>query len=303
MKTTNLEYTNIPVLLPSIYFFLEKIKNDELFHFYKINHGMIDSIYFAYENNYETLQTHLENKNYELISKGIVNTFKTKEWGLTYWHGRNTDVLKYIEIFLKVFVESSDINTKIQVGLSMGVGLHTFWGVYGQTHPIQLGRVNVIKKILKVNKNSFYYSGLFKHYTIKREIYQLFDLLNNLNFEVIFFGPDYLRLYSNVFNIKNFHHVNIPVRGAAEKFPTYINQVKEIVNKTNNKTIIFHSAGQMLSANLVYELKDVNIWGIDIGRSFDILLKNKVESEPTMYKCWTFLDEHALNNYVDNIRK
>ena len=34
-KLVNLEYTNIEVMLPSIDFFLEKIKNDEIFHFYK----------------------------------------------------------------------------------------------------------------------------------------------------------------------------------------------------------------------------------------------------------------------------
>ena len=302
MKTTNLEYTNIPVLLPDIDFFLNKIENNELFHFYKINHGMIDSIYFAYENNYLSLRKDLEDKNYELISKKIQNAFKDKDWGLSYWHGEDVDVSKYIEIFLKVLAETSSINPKIHTGISMGVGLHTFWGVYSHNNPMQLGRVEVVKKVLEVNKNPFYYSGVFKHYTIKKEIYQLFNLLNKLEFEVIFLGPDYLNLYKEVFNIKKFHHINIPVRGAVQNFEGYVDSVKKISNKSD-KTVIFHSAGQMLSANLVYELKDTNIWGIDIGRSFDILIKNKVESEPTMYKCWTFLDESKLEEYVDEIRK
>lgn len=302
MKTTNLEYTNIPVLLPNIEYFIDKVKNNEPFHFYKINHGMLDSLYFAYENNYLSFQKDLEDKNYELMSKKIQNSFKDKDWGLDYWHGENVDVSKYIEIFLKVFVETSSINPKIHTGISLGVGLHTFWGTYPQNHPTQIGRLEIVQKIFEFNKNPFYYSGIFKHYTIKKEIYQLFNLLNKLEFEVIFFGPDYLSLYKEVFDIKKFHHVNIPVRGAAQGFEGYVNRVKEITNK-NDKTVIFHSAGQMLSANLVYELQDTDIWGIDIGRSFDILIKNKVESEPTMYKCWTLLDESKLEEYVDEIRK
>ena len=71
-KLVNLEYTNIEVMLPSIDFFLEKIKNDEIFHFYKVNHGMIDSIYSAYKGKYNELETDLlgkTTKKYPKISK------------------------------------------------------------------------------------------------------------------------------------------------------------------------------------------------------------------------------------------
>ena len=300
-KLVNLEYTNIEVMLPSIDFFLEKIKNDEIFHFYKVNHGMIDSIYSAYKGKYNELEIDLLEKNYEKISKNIQIAFKDAEWGLSYWHS-DSNVEDYLINFIRVLVEVSNIHPKIKTGISLGVGLHTFWGVWEQHNEMQVGRTDVIKKIMNVNKSKFYYAGLFKHYTIKGEIFKLFNLLNELNFEVVFLGPDYLRLYKDVFNINKFHHINIPVRGAANNFGDYIKQLKGIENNTNNKTIVLHSAGQMLSAVLVDELKDTNIWGLDIGRSLDILIKDKVESEPTMYKCWTILDENGLNNYVDELR-
>ena len=300
-KLVNLEYTNIEVMLPSINFFLEKIKNDEIFHFYKVNHGMIDSIYSAYKGKYNELETDLLEKNYKKISKNIQIAFKDAEWGLSYWHS-DSNVEDYLINFIRVLVEVSNIHPKVKTGISLGVGLHTFWGVWEQDNEMQVGRTDVIKKIMNVNKNKFYYAGLFKHYTIKGEIFKLFNLLNELNFEVVFLGPDYLRLYKDVFNITKFHHINIPVRGAANNFGDYIKQLKDIENNTNNKTIVLHSAGQMLSAVLVDELKDTNIWGLDIGRSLDILIKDKVESEPTMYKCWTILDETGLNNYVDELR-
>jgi hypothetical protein len=304
IKTINLEYTNIPVLLEPLDFFINKIQNDEIFHFYKINHGMLDSLWYAYKNDYNTLQNLILKKNYSIIAEKIYETFNNAEWGLNYWHEDidKCKLLNYLEIFIKVVAETGNINSKILSGLSLGVGLGTHWGVYEQNHPMQMGRIEIAKVLINVNNNDFYYSGLFKHYTIKKEIFKLFNLLNELDFEVVFLGPDYLRLYKDVFKINKFHHINIPVRGAASNFGHYINQLKDIISNTNNKTIVLHSAGQMLSANLLYELKDTDIWGIDIGRSFDILIKNKLDSEPTMYKCWTGLDLYGLNKYVDDVR-
>ena len=303
-KTVNLEYTKIPTLLEPIEFFIDKIRNEEVFHFYKINHGMLDSIWYGYENEYKYLETLLLEKNYDVVAEKIYQSFNGVDWGLNYWHG-NTDkskILSYLCTFLKVLCESKDIHPKIHTGLSLGVGLGLVWGVYDGPYPQQVGRTEVAKTILNVNKNEFYYAGLFKHYTIKREIFRLFRVLNELNFEVIFFGPNYLRLYKDVFNIQKFHHIDIPVRGAAENFEQYVNEIKEIHKNTENKTIVFHSAGQMLSAQLVYDLKDTNIWGIDIGRALDILIKDKFATEPTMYRCWTGLDEGSLNRYVDMVR-
>lgn len=303
-KTVNLEYTNIPVLIEPIEFFIDKIKSDEVFHFYKMNHGMLDSLWYGYENDYHILENLILEKKYDTIAERVFETFNGADWGLNYWHS-GTDkskLLGYLSTFVKVASESKDIIPKLYTGLSLGVGLGLVWGVYDGPEPIQRGRTEIAKSLMKVNKNDFYYAGLFKHYTIKREIFRLFRVLNDLDFEVIFLGPDYLRLYKDVFNIKNFHHIKIPVRGAAKNFEDYVNQTKEIRNNTNKKTIVFHSCGQMLSAQLVYDLKDTDIWGVDIGRALDILIEDKVVTEPTMFRCWTGLDLGSLNKYVDNVR-
>lgn len=303
-KTVNLEYSKIPVLIEPIDFFIDKLKNDEIFHVYKVNHGMLDSLWYAYENEYHILESLILEKKYDVIAEKVFEKFNGADWGLNYWHS-GTDkskLLEYLSTFVRVVSETNDIIPKLYTGLSLGVGLGLVWGVYDGPEPMQMGRKEIAKTILKVNKNDFYYSGLFKHYTIKREIFRLFKVLNELDFEVIFLGPDYLRLYENLFNIQKFHHIKIPTRGAAKNFSDYVNQTKEIVNNTNKKTILFHSCGQMLSAQLVYDLKDTNLWGIDIGRSLDILIEDKVATEPTMFRCWTGLDMGMLNRYVDNVR-
>jgi len=50
MNKVKLEYSNIEVGLPSIDYFLDKIKNNIPFHFMRINHGALDLIHNAYEN-------------------------------------------------------------------------------------------------------------------------------------------------------------------------------------------------------------------------------------------------------------
>lgn len=303
MKTTNLEYTNIPVLLPSIDFFLEKIQNNEPFHFLRANHGIIDGMFFAYENNYSELETDILDKNYTKITKKIINAYDDKPWGLRHFHSNMELLSKVMEVFFEVLIEYKKKSSKFDIGLSLGVGLNNFWGVWPHDHRVQLGRTEIAKILTKTIKGEFYYSGVLKHYTIKREINKLFKILNDNDFLVVFLGPKYLYLYESKFNIKNFKHIQIPTVNAIQTFDEKIEEIKNLYSSSDKKIIVFHSCGHTLSFYLAEKLKDTNIFGVDIGRSFDILIKEHLETEPTMTKCWTFLDEYALNNYVDNLRK
>lgn len=305
MKTTNLEYTNIPVLLPSIDFFLEKIQNKEPFHFLRANHGIIDLIHLAYPNLSE-FETHFVNNNFDLIAERMVNaSSKDVNTPNQIWH--KTASINLIKektiIFLKVLRQYKDISPKMLISSSLGVGLHTYWGVWSHNHPYQLGRTSVWKIIDKHKTDEFYYSGILKHYTIKKEIFQLFEELNKLNFGVIFVGRQYLKLYESIFDIKNFHHITIPNNGAIEFIDEYVSEIKTISNQYEN-TIVLHSIGHILSFYIAYELKDTNIFGLDIGRSLDLLVKGKMKENPDIPKCWiTHLNEIGLNDYVNSIRR
>jgi hypothetical protein len=304
MKTTNLEYTNIPVLLPPIDFFLEKIQNNEPFHFLRANHGIIDLIHLGYPNLSE-FETDFVNNNFDLIAQKMVNaSSKDVNTPIQIWHktANNNLIKEKTIIFLKVLREYKSISPKIDISISLGVGLHTHWGVWAHNHPYQIGRTRTWKIVDKYKTDDFYYSGILKHYTIKREIFQLFEELNNNNFSVIFLGRNYLKLYESIFNIKNFHHIQIPNNSAINFIDDYIDEIKNIATK-NTKTIVLHSTGHLLSFYLAYELKDTNIFGLDIGRSFDLLVKSKMNDYSDIPKCWATLDENGLNNYVNNLRK
>jgi hypothetical protein len=302
MKVVNLEYTDIPVLLPPIDFFIDKIKNDEPFHFLRVNHGIIDSIYYAYENNFSELENDILEKNYEKITKKIMKTYHGKSLGLKYHHPNETLLKKFLITFNELFIEYKNKSKKFQIGISLGIGLNTFWGVWQRDHHLQVGRTEFAKIIKKTIPHEFYYSGILKHYSIKREIHQLFDYINNEDYQVIFLGPEYLYLYEDVFGIKNFKHIIIPTTNAIEKFDENIEEILKIYQECGKKTIIFHSCGHILSFYLADKLKDTDIFGMDIGRSFDILIKDHLDNEPTMVECWTSLDETKLTEYVNKLR-
>jgi hypothetical protein len=302
MKTTNLEYTNIPVLLPSIDFFLEKIQNKEPFYFLRANHGIIDLIHLGYTNLSE-FETHFVNNDFDLIAERMVNaSSKDVNRPLETYHNQSPLLKEKIVVFLQVLKQYKDISPKIDISVSLGVGLHTHWGVWPHNHPYQIGRTNVFSIVNKHKTNDFYYSGILKYYTIKREIFKLFEELNRLNFAVVFVGRQYLKLYESIFNIKNFHHIAIPNNGAIQFVDEYVSEIKTISTQNEN-TIVLHSIGHILSFYIAHELKDTNIFGLDIGRSFDLLVKNFMDDNPDIPKCWITLNENELINHVNHIRK
>lgn len=318
MLAVNLEYSDLQVLLPNIEFFIEKILHNEIFNFIRINHGGIDKIYHAYISNFKThkpvnglteeeayklLDYDLRNRRYGNLSNALI---KSDNISLVDWHGdflKSTSLRKNfsekIKIWFKVLNEYKTISENFYIGISLGVGLHDYWGVFHKDSHIQNHRNYIAKTLMYCSSGQYYYSGAFKHYTITKEIYSFFDILNQENFKVIFLGPEYFRLYESLFNINDFYHIEIPTSGAIKYIDLYI---QDIINQHEDNTIVFTSCGHILSAYIAYKLKDMKIFTIDIGRSLDILIKNHLTTESTMTRCWTFLDEKELLEYVKKTR-
>lgn len=303
MKTTNLEYTNIPVLLPDIDFFLNKIESNEPFHFIRMNHGIIDLIHLSYSDLSEFETSFLIN-DFQSIAEKMINASNIDiNNPLQTYHNNSEKLKEKIVIFLQVLKEYKSTSSKLFISVSLGVGLHTYWGVWPQYHPYQLGRTNVWKIIDRHKENNFYYSGILKHYTIKNEIFKLFEYLNKFHFLVIFVGRPYMNLYKSIFGIDNFYHIEIPNKGAIEFVDDYIDEIKNVSLDYKN-TIVLHSTGHIISFYIADKLINTNIFGLDIGRSFDLLVKHLINEHHDIPKCWiTHLDEYGLNNYVNTIRK
>jgi len=305
MKKICLEYSDMMVNLPSIDFFLDKIENNESFQFLRANHGIFDIIYNGYRTdnvfNYNEFKYDLNAKNYNKISQ-LVFTNSNKEYHrvFSHWHNDNKKLIDKFEIFLKVFNEYNDISDKFEIGVSLGVGLNLFWGVWHKEHHLQIGRTDVFKSFYESRYYDYHYSGVLKYFSVTGEIFQLFDTINKNDYNVVIVGPDYMRLYEGVLDIRNFNHINIPTSGAIDFVDGYIEQIKNIAKF--KKTIVFYSIGHILTFYMAYHLKDENIIGIDIGRSFDILLKDKLTTEPTLTECWINLNKEDLKGHINRVR-
>lgn len=303
MKKINLEHTNIPVFLPSIDFFIERVKSNTPFHFIRINHGIIDLIHLGYPNsNLLNFEKQFVNNQFDDIAENMIKASNIDvNKPLQIYHQSSKNLKEKIKVFLKTLKEYEDNSDKLKISVSLGVGLNTIYGIYDSKHPYQIGRTNVWK-IVDSNINAdFYYSGVIKHYTIKKEIYKLFDELNSNDFLVVFVGREYMKLYEDILKIKKFHHINIPNKGAIDFIDEYIDEIKKL-RETNEKVFVVHSTGHILSAYIAHQLNDTDIFGFDIGRSFDLLVKNS--KEPSIPRCW--IDKThwpTLINYVDDLRK
>lgn len=305
MNKVKLEYSNIEVGLPSIDYFLDKIENNIPFHFMRINHGTLDLIHNAYEN-----LSHFEKDyicgNYELIANRVIENRNSDEpnYKKYNWHGNYLDEFKSgLITFLKVVRNYNDFLPKLQISVSLGVGLGTAYGVYLNDHPYQIKR-NKLWNIIDRNKNSeFYYSGVFKHYSVKNEIYKLFDTLNDNEFDVIFVGRKYFHQYEKIFNIKKFHHIEIKEFGAIGHMDETIESIKDITKRTS-KTILIYCTGHIISSILVKQFSNTNLFGLDVGLSLDWKLRdNTNEKSSGEWMKHHNTNEVELNNYIDNIRR
>lgn len=310
MKKVNLEFSNLKVSLPTINYFTDRLEYNIPFHFLRANHGIWDLLFFTFENNLNELNLLLNSKNYFEIAKRVVehhnsnNFYKDRE-GIKYFHGESKYFINRLYYFILSFCEYKLISPKFEIGLSLGVGLHDKFGVWGKDNPIQIGRQEMVKFFTQYDTNMFHYSGVLKHYCIMGEIQILFDKLNQLDFNVILLGQNYFKNFKEVYNIKNFNHIEIPISAASEQFDNYIESIK-LVSKQYKKNIVLHSCGHVLSFYLAHQLKDTNIFGIDIGKSFDLDVKDSVEDERVAGKYdWFNVDwiPNPHQYYGDYIKK
>jgi hypothetical protein len=302
VKTVNLEYTNIPAYIPGIDYFLNKIKRDEPFQFMRMNHGFVDVFKLTYKNWYK-LQPHLEQKRYNEIAGWISNIYKAEGLGLGNWHKYSDKQKALIKNLIEMVFEYENLPNSVHIGISMGVGLGTHWGIWNESHPVQEHRTKFARILTDVTKQTYYYAGIMKHYTIKGEWGRVFKLLNEKDFNVIFVGPDTFGGFGEIFKIKNFEFIQIPRVGAIDNVDEYITKIKEIDSSSDKPTMLFTQCGHIISAGITKEIMDTDIYSFDIGRSFDILMKERFKDGDTAFKCWTSLDMNGLNNYVDNLRR
>lgn len=300
MRTVKLEHTDISVNYPSIDYFLDKLKSGNPYYFLKINHGIIDAYVETYQSKgrISELVELLKNEDYRKIAEELYRDFADVQWGFKHYNLNSDTVVDKLEVFTKVFFGYKNHIPKLEMGISAGVGLGDVFGTYPSDHPKQLGRFDILKLATQMNGDSeYFHSGLFKHYSIMGEADKLFQTANECGYDVVMLGPPYLRLFGKRFNIEKFHHIQIPPKGAIDYLDEYIEELLEI---HNGKTLFLPSCGHILSTYILDRIKDTNIIGMDMGRSFDWDIKENQSTEPTMAKGDVWLSPWKQNGILTN---
>ena len=317
-KNIKLEDSNIDVILPSVEWFLRRLENNDPFHHLRVNHATIDKYCWKFipnlpeiPHNLGGVPTSLSNaiefeKLDEFITLGkyedIWKALLTQD-SFSYFVEQNT-VAEKLRTFVDVFHKYKDISPKFDIAVSLGVGLGPIWGRYYDAFPLQQGRKRVIDLITKKSKYPYFHSGALRHFGIMGELYHFFERINQMGFQIVFLGPEYLKLFEEEYKIENFHHIVTPMRRALDTYGDNLEEVKKIRDE-KGKTILFHSTGHVAAGWIADYLKDdLDIWGIDIGRSFDWDIKNKVRKYPELVfpTKWTEVDKHQMVEHIKRLR-
>ena len=142
VKLIKMEASDIDVLLPDIKFFIDKIENNESFHFLRANHGIID----LYCNRYvmcdtkvlpfENFKKNLIEGNYKLLLQDLYrNTYFNTP------HNNSVLTEKYFNSFLRIFHGYKGISDKLYISVSLGNGLVTVWGRWPEWNELQAARL------------------------------------------------------------------------------------------------------------------------------------------------------------------
>ena len=304
VKLVKMEASNIDVLLPEVKFFIDKIENNQSFHFLRFNHGIIDLYCERYVMcdtkvlPFENFEKNLIEGNYKLLSQDLYHS--------TYFNtSHNNSVLtkKYFNSLLRLFHGYKGISDKLHISLSLGNGLGTIWGRWPEWNELQAARLRIVSFICNISKYKYYHSGVLKHFCLMDDHYKLFKSLNDNGFRVIVVGPEYMRLFKVKYDINDFLHIPITRIGAIDMMKDVINQINE--NKTE-KTIIINSTGHIITAHLSETFLNTNVFLLDIGRSFDYDFKELIGIEKTLDKNgWhapNQFDEKELIEHIKQLR-
>ena len=266
--------SNVKVFLPSIEYFIEKIKNKEHFIFVKVNHGWWEAAVDVTEKN-------INLKSYiDLIIKSRLNKLKHP------WYTK----VKYNILYKQNLIWVNILKNYDKYPENLFVGVSPTNGIGYDLGAKQLKSLKLIESWSNDNK-PFYHGGLFRHYAIMGELDNLISVINKKKINVHFIGPSYCKQYKSLFSSFNF--IEIPKYNGANK----INQIlKNLKDNANEGDIVLASFGD--SESLLIDLCfDKKLTYIGIGRSFDYLFKEKISGQ-----LWLKVSEDKLKEGVKKWR-
>lgn len=258
---------SIKVALPRIEFFIDKLQKNEKFIYLKINHGFFDRLVASkkiqrkhggkvdvktlIKNMYPARGPYHIKVSKDIYDRLVHNQFK-------YFFDK-----KYNYVYLGI----SDSN-----------------GMKGSQDPgngASKQRINFIEEIMNLSYRDFcIHGGRIRHWAINGQAQKLFTELNKEKYNVILIGPKYMKEYSSLLDFNS--HVVIPPISAGTQIDDIIQRTINQL-KSNKENVVLGSTA-LLGFTIADIHKKHNLTYIDIGRSFDYLVKDKIPNQPWFRK-------------------
>ena len=277
LKTVCLDKTfGIPVILLPTKFFLEKLKSEDHFVYLKVNHGFFDRMAAT---NYKKP---LSQKNI----KEFVKLLYPKRGPYHSQLSETTYTSLVLNMFSYFFEDELDY---VYLGLSNSNGMKN----NQDSTPKCQKRTKYLKNLIDNSSRDFFiHGGVVRHWVVTGEIEQLIQELNKDKYNLILIGPKYLNEYK-FFN--SFYHIQIPDKNAGNMVQDIKKDIIDHLNPNKHNVVLGSTA--LLGFSIANIHKDHKLTYIDIGRSMDILVKNKIPKQP-----WFRLPVSHWANQVKKIR-
>jgi hypothetical protein len=289
---------NLKVLYANYDYFLDKISKNEQFNYTRIQHAIPDVLIESY-SDINNLIDDIKFEKWDKIAQQVID----KEHGvLKFWHNVDIPIADKFELAYKIIYENNSLIPNLHLGVSAGIG----FGMNGhgnlhETHPMQKKR-SLILQLMTQKSQKIFHGGLPRHMSVMGETFDFFNKLNEMDVDVVIYGPMYMKEYANVFKINRFHHLPISPKGAIGEVDTIIPMLIEYCSKLNNP-LILNCTGHIISLLLAYELRNTNISNFDIGLGFNWYIKDYLKNNhPEINNPWIRQPDHLLRRYISEIR-
>lgn len=292
-----LDSGNLKVLYANYEYFLDKILKNEQFNYSRVQHAIPDVLIESYSDLNELISD-IQFQRWDKIAQQVIDADNPV---LKVWHRADIDIVDKFRDAYRIIYENNSIVPNLHLGVSAGIGFGmNSHGNLPEHHPMQKKR-SLILQLLTQKSEKIFHAGLPRHMGVMGEVHNFFNGLNMMDVDVVIYGPEYMKVFKDAYNINKFHHFPIKKTGAIGEIDYMIPKIIDYCD--NLKTpLIINCTGHIISLLFAYRLKDTNISNFDIGRGFDWSIRDYITKNTDSINPWFKQSEAVLREYVNRIR-
>lgn len=127
--------------------------------------------------------------------------------------------------------------------------------------------------------DKLFFGAIWKKYVLDFSIVKFINSIKEI--KVIVVGMKHLNSINNIWGIKDFNFIEIPIKATDYRFEL----LEKINSLCNDNCIVLYQCGEVLSTWLIYNLKEKPTFQVDMGRALDIWVERSLSNEE-IAKLW-----------------